>query len=231
MISAITLAWVCFVIVLIQKGNRAHEIPPMSYAAYVWKAVYNGYARDFFIILVIVLGGGGLLQEQAHGTAGFTLVLPVSRSRLMSVRVAVGLAEVAFLALVPALVITAFSPVVGEQYQLSQALLFSVLWVIGGALVFGAAVLLSTVLAGDHSGWIVCFLCVMLYSAAVNITSLQRFPSLDVFKIMSGSGMVYFDAVDYRLKGPMPWAQVSIVLAVAIGLIRLADRFTQRRDY
>src|SRR5258708_33137852 len=90
LISAMALAWVCCAIILTQHGNRAHADPPISYDAYIWKAVYKGYVRDFFIILVIVLGGGGLLQERAHGTAGFTLALPVSRSRLMGVRAAVG---------------------------------------------------------------------------------------------------------------------------------------------
>jgi ABC-type transport system involved in multi-copper enzyme maturation permease subunit len=231
LISAITLAWVCFVIVLIQQGNRAHEIPPMSYNAYIWKAVYKGYVRHFFIILVIVLGGGGLLREQAHGTAGFTLALPVSRWRLMSVRAAVGLIEIAFLAVVPAFVITACSPSMHEYYQLSQALQFSVLWAVGGALMFGAAVLLSTVLAEEYSGWIACFLCMMLYSAAVNITALQQFPSLDFFKIMSGLEMPYFSSVYYLLTGPMPWLPLSIMLAIAIGFIVVAGRFTQRRDY
>ena len=55
LISATALAWVCLAIVLTQKGNRAHADPPLSYAAYIWKAVYKGYVRDFFLILVIVL--------------------------------------------------------------------------------------------------------------------------------------------------------------------------------
>jgi ABC-2 type transport system permease protein len=231
LISGATLAWVCFVIIFIEKGNRAHDLPPLSYTAYVWKAVYKGYVRDFFIILVIVLGGGGLLQERAHGTAGFTLALPVSRSRLMSVRAMVGLCEVAFLALVPAFVITALSPWMGEYYQLNQALQFSMLWAVGGSLIFGAAVLLSTVLAGEYSGWIVSFLCIMFYSAAVNITALQQFPSLDVFKIMSGAEMPYFSSVDYSIKGPLPRLPLSIILAIAIGFIGFASRFTKRRDY
>jgi ABC-type transport system involved in multi-copper enzyme maturation permease subunit len=225
------LAWVCFVIVFTQNGNRAHEVPPISYSAYVWTAVYKGYVRNLFIILVIVLSGGGLLQERSLGTAGFTLALPVSRWRLMFVHAGLGLVEVAFLALVPALVITVISPLVGEHYPLNQALQFSILWAVGGAVMFGAAVLCSTVLAGEYSGWIVCFLCMMLYSAAFNITGFQQFPSFDFFKIMSGLEMPYLSRTTYKLVGPMPWLPLSVMLGVAMGFIAAAGRSTQRRDF
>jgi ABC-2 type transport system permease protein len=231
MIGAAALGWVCVAIVLTQKGNRAHAEPPLTYVAYIWKAVYKGYVRDFFTIIVIVLGGGGLLQERAHGTAGFTLALPVSRTRLMMTRAAVGLVEVALLAVVPAVVVCAFSPAMGEHYQLAQALQFSLLWTAGGAVVFGAAVLLSTVLAGEYSAWIACFLCMMLYSAAVNVTALQQFPRLNFFKIMSGADMPYFASASHLLTGPLPWAPLLAMAAVAMGLIALAGRFTQKRDY
>jgi hypothetical protein len=119
----------------------------------------------------------------------------------------------------------------GESYQLAQALQFSVLWTVGGAVMFGAAVFFSTVLAGEYTGWIVCFLCMMLYSAAVNITALEQFPSLNFFKIMSGAEMPYFSSASHLLEGPLPWLALSIMLAIAMGLIAAADRFTQRRDY
>jgi ABC-type transport system involved in multi-copper enzyme maturation permease subunit len=231
LISAAAMAWVCFAIVLTQHGNRAHQDPPIGYVAYIWKAVYRGYARDFFIVLVILMGGGGLLQERAHGTAGFTLSLPVSRSRLMAVRVAVGLIEVIILALVPAVAICALSPMVDEYYALCQALQFTVLWAAAGAVIFAAAVLLSTVLGGEYSGWIVCFLCVMLYSAAVNITALQALPWLNIFKIMSGSEMPYFNSGGYFLTGPLPWQSLFIMLAIASSCFAVADRFTHKRDY
>jgi ABC-2 type transport system permease protein len=231
MIGAAALGWVCVAIVLTQKGNRAHAVPPLTYPAYIWKAVYKGYVRDFFTFLVIVLGGGGLLQERAHGTAGFTLALPVSRIRLMMVRAAVGLAEVALLSLAPAIVVCAFSPVMGEHYQLAQALQFSLLWTAGGAIVLGAAVLLSTVVASEYSAWIACFLSIMLYSAAVNVTALQQFPWLNFFKIMSGADMPYFSSASHLLTGPLPWAMLLAMTAVAMGFIAMAGRFTQKRDY
>lgn len=231
MIGAAALGWVCVAIVLTQKGNRADVQPPLTYAAYIWKAVYKGYVRDFFTIMVIVLGGGSLLQERAHGTAGFTLALPVSRIRLMTVRAGVGLGEVALLALVPVIVVCGFSPVMGEHYQLGQALQFSLLWTAGGAVVLGTAILFSTVVASEYSAWITCFLCIMLYSAAVNVTALQQFPRLNFFKIMSGADMRYFNSNSRLLTGPLPWAPLLAMTAIAMGLIALAGRLTQKLDY
>ncbi len=84
----------------------------------------------------------------------------------------------------PAVMLGALSPQVGESYQLTQALRFSVLWTMGGAVLFGTSVLLSGICAEEYSAWIVCFLSMMFYSAAVNITPLQRIPWLNFFKIM-----------------------------------------------
>lgn len=231
LIGAITLAWVGFMIVMTHHGNRMHADPPMSYVQYIWKAVHHGYVHDLFTILVIVLGGGGLLQEQAHGTAGFTLALPVSRARLIWMRVAVGFAEVIFLALVPALVIPAISPLMGEHYPLNQALQFSLLWSAGGTIIFGAAVFLSTVLASEYSSWIVCFLCMMGYGGLVNYTVLQKFPLLDLFKLTSGSRMQYFDSTRYLLTGPLPWVPMMVIGAIAASLIFAANRLTQKQEY
>lgn len=231
MICVAALAWVCAAIVLTQNGNRAHAEPPLTYTAYIWKAVYKGYVRDFFTIIVIVLGGGGLLQERAHGTAGFTLALPVSRIRLTVVRAAVGLVEVALLALTPAIVVCGFSPLMGEHYPFGQALQFSLMWTAGGAIVFGAAVLLSSVVASEYSAWIACFLCMMLYSATVNVTALQQFPRLNFFKIMSGADMPYFSSASHLLTGPLPWAALLVMTAVAMGFIAMAGGLTQKRDY
>ena len=231
MIGAAALAWVSVAIVLTQKGNRAHAEPPLTYPAYIWKAVYKGYVRDFFTIIVIVLGGGSLLQERAHGTAGFTLALPVSRIRLIVTRAVVGLAEVALLALAPAVVVCGFSPLMGEHYPVAQALQFSLLWTAGGAIVFGAAVLLSSVITSEYSAWIACFLCMMLYSAAMNVTALQQFPRLNFFKIMSGADMPYFSSASRLLTGPLPWAMLLAMTAVAMCFIATAGGLTQKRDY
>jgi hypothetical protein len=62
-----------------------------------------------FQLMVIFLELGGLFRERAHHTAVFTPALPVSRVQLVAAHAAVGLAEMAVLALLPALLIEPFS--------------------------------------------------------------------------------------------------------------------------
>jgi ABC-type transport system involved in multi-copper enzyme maturation permease subunit len=181
-ISALALAWLCLVVLLMEKGVR---------------------------------------RERAHGTAGFTLAIPVSRSRLIAVRAAVGVAELALLALLPALIIPALSPFVGESYPFTQALHFSVLWAGCGTVVLGTAFFLSTLLAGEYSAWIVCFVVLFFYSAIVNVPPLASFPSVDFFRIMAGRQLI----------GPLPWLPLSIIMLLALGWVMVADRITQRQDF
>jgi len=85
-------------------------------------------------------------------------------------------------------------------------------------MVFAAAVLVSTVLTGEYSAWVVCFLALMLYSAVVNLTALRHFPSSDIFKIMSGTA-------------PVPWLVGSTIAAIAIAFVAMADAITRRQDF
>ena len=68
----------CLFIVMNQQTMRDHAAVPMTYIGYIWKAVYDSFGRDIFLMLSIILGSGGLLQEKAQGTAGFTLALPAN---------------------------------------------------------------------------------------------------------------------------------------------------------
>jgi len=146
-------------------------------------------------------------------------------------RAAVGLVEVVLLSFVPAVVIAVSSPYMREYYPLAQSIQYAALWSVCGSLILAAAILLSTVLEGEYSGWIVCFVCLMFYSAAVHITGLQQFPSINLFNIMSGIDMPYVNSDSRLLTGPLPYLPLSIILAIALAMVAAADRFTQRRDY
>src|ERR1700736_2924472 len=99
---------------------RAHVDAPMTYIAYIWKSVYNSLGRDIFVILSIILGSGGLLQERAHGTAGFTLALPVSRRSIVYTRAVIGYLAVLAIAAVPIVVVPVASHYIGQQYPVVQ---------------------------------------------------------------------------------------------------------------
>jgi hypothetical protein len=230
-VAVLTLVWVCGVILVLQNHSRFQASPPLNYSAYVWNAIYKDYVRNLFVVLAIVLGCGGLLQEQVTGTAGFTLALPVSRSRLVAVRAGVGILEVTALAFVPAAVIPILSGIVGEPYAASQAFQFACLWACCGVLIFGLAQFLSATIQGVASSWITCFLALMLYTSIVNITALDQYPRLDFFKIMSGAGLAYFDSANHAIIGPLPWLPLAVIVTSGAACLALAARILESRDF
>lgn len=230
-IMVLALAWICAMIVILQRTTGAGSDESMSYAEFIWKAVYRGAVRDLFTIVVMLLGLGGLLQEQARGTAGFTLALPVSRNRLVAARALIGFVEVTVLSFVPAILLPLLSPLVSKSYPLDQALTFGVLWTGGGAILFGAAFLLSAVLAGEYTPWIVCTALLVAYVVLVSLRPLSLLPSLNFLQAMSGSEMPYFRETDYALVGPVPLLTIAIMWLVAVCFVWAAGAATERREF
>ena len=216
-VSAVALGWLCAVYVVWQPA-RADAQPPITYQTYVSHAIYDSVLPLLFVGSVLVLGLGGLLQEKARGTAGFTLALPLSRARHVAARATVGLIETGALALLPAAVVCGGAPLVGESYPLARALHFSLLWAGAGSVVFAGALLLSTVVAGEHSAPVVCFVALFLYLAIVNLPPLDRFPLLNVFAVMG-------------LTGPVPWLALSGMMLAALGLMAIGRAVTGRQEF
>jgi ABC-2 type transport system permease protein len=229
LIAAFVLIGMCLAFVLFQNTFRA-EIGVKTYVGYIHKLVYGGSARGLFLIFALVLGLGGLNKERALNTESFTLALPVSRLRLVTVRAVVGLLETAILSALPPLLIPDFSRFVHESYPFSQALQFGLLWIGCGAVVFAAAFLSSTVLAGDYSALTVAFLALMFYPPAVRFTALKRYP-LDIHYIMNGNKMPYFDSRTDLFIGPFPWTILLVLIVVTFGLLALAARITQEQEF
>src|SRR5262245_30364358 len=126
--------------------------PDLPYSAWVWANIYGNMNPTIFIILVMVLGLGGLKRERPVGSAPFTLSLPVTRLRLVLVRGAMGLLQVAFLSFIPAMLIPTFSPILARQsYPESQALLFGLLFMTWGAIAFAVGFLWSSLFGGEFT--------------------------------------------------------------------------------
>jgi ABC-2 type transport system permease protein len=232
LLSSVSLAWGCSVVVLMQGSLRAELHAPMPYSKYIWSAVYksNGL-RDLYLVLVLMLGLGGLLPERARGTSGFTLALPVSRFRLVATRAMVGLAELTLLACVPAVLLPIVSQWLGEWYSTRQAWQFVVLWVGCGSVVFSVAFVCSTLL-GEYATWVVSFVILLLYSALVHLVPvLARRPMLDLFDLMSGAVMPYFHDADATLRGPLPWEPLMIMAGLTSAFVATAIRITVHQEF
>jgi hypothetical protein len=222
LLSAVMIAGLCAGFVVFHSEGAGITGRPLTYVEYIWRIVYKGYLREFFVMLALLLGIGGLLRERDHGTAGFTLALPVSRLHLAGVRAAVGFLEVATLSLVPALVIPALSPLAGQFYPWPQAFEFSILWAAGGAFIFAIGFLASSVFAGEYTAPVAAFLALLLYSGIADLPFLEHY-SLDVHDIMSGNGA--------RLIGPLPWTALAVIVLIVFCLFALAGRLTQHQDF
>ncbi|HUA78925.1 MAG TPA: hypothetical protein VL997_01030 [Dyella sp.] len=232
-ISAVALLWMCGAVVLLQKQVRAHADEPLTYALYIWNAIYKANALDLFVLLVIVLGLGGALQERAQGTAGFTLSLPVSRWRLTFARAAMGFVQVAILALLPALLIPLLSPIVGAAYPFAHALLFSVLWAGCGIVVFAMSFLFSVILPGTYSPAIASVAGVLACSAIAELPPLERYPALDVIETMRGAQLSITQSAASPIlsAAPLPWLSLGLYALVALGLVWVAGTIVVRRDF
>jgi ABC-2 type transport system permease protein len=232
-ISAGALLWMCGVVVLLQRQIRDHADEPLCYANYIWHAVYKANVLDLYILLVIVLGLGGVLQERAQGTVAFTLSLPVSRWRLTGVRAAMGMAQVAVLALLPALLIPLLSMYVGETFPFVRALQFSVLWAGCGMVIFALTFFFSAVLSGAYSPAIASVAGVVACSVLSGLPALERHPTLDLPGTMHGAQLftVRGETSLATFAAPLPWLSLGLYALVALCLVGVAGSITVRRDF
>lgn len=232
-ISAAALLWMCGAVVLLQQQVRAHADDPLSYAHYIWNAVYKANVLDLYILLVIVLGLGGLLQERAQGTAGFTLSLPVSRWRLIAGRAVMGWAQVALLALLPALLIPLLSPFVGEAYPFVRALQFGVLWAACGMVIFALTLFFSSIMSGAYSPAIASVACLIACSVLAELPLLEGHPAFDLLGTMHGAQIstVHGETSLAAFAAPLPWLSLGLYALVALCLIGVAGGITARRDF
>jgi ABC-type transport system involved in multi-copper enzyme maturation permease subunit len=231
LVGAAGMAVACTLIVLNQQTMRAHADAPMTYVAYIWGSVYNSIGRDIFVILSVILGSGGLLQERAHGTAGFTLALPVSRRRIVYTRAVIGYLGVLAIAAVPIVIVPIASHYIGEPYPVAQNIDFFFLWAGCGAVFYSLTFLLAHRLEGDYISVLLAVPSLMLYGAMLNFPWLSRLRMLNIFDILNGEEMPFFDEARHLLVTPLPWLALAIMLIAGGALVTFAARRIQPLDF
>jgi hypothetical protein len=103
-----------------------------------------------WILSVNLLMMGGLRQEKA-GAASFTLALPVSRSRLLAVRFAMGFIEGAALVILPWIGMLFAAGIAGRSIAIYQACLHSLLLLAGGVFFLALAFLISSLIDSQYT--------------------------------------------------------------------------------
>src|SRR5262249_20449733 len=129
-----------------ELGRRVQESAALitSYRGYIWAQWFSQTPTQIGTLFAILLRTGGLLAQSSRRAMLFALSLPVSRSRLLGVRMAAGLGEWLLLAVLPSLVIPLLSPAVGQSYSVGSTIVHSLCLFAAGAVFFSLAFFLST---------------------------------------------------------------------------------------
>jgi ABC-type transport system involved in multi-copper enzyme maturation permease subunit len=237
LISVVTIGCFCLFAVLFHVRIQANgsSLPPglrsHAYSEHIYQMIYAGTAKGVFAILAIFMGLGGLVRERDHRTLLFSLALPVRRSRILMMQMAVGLSELAVVSAVPLLVIPAASLLQHEYYPAVEAIHFSILWFCCGTIIFAAAFLLSVVLPGEFTAPVVCFIALTLQPLLALWGPLQPY-RLNILWTMGEFGTMHWDAQNtLLLTGPLPWQRLLTIMLLAFIILASTCPIAERQDY
>ncbi|MEO6910602.1 MAG: ABC transporter permease subunit [Edaphobacter sp.] len=233
LIGAAVLGGMCVAYVLFEPklfSELARERPFVtSYLNYIYWKIYAGPTRGMMQLACLLLGLGGLQRDRKQQTIGFTLALPISRTRLIATRAGVGVFQVAVLSLLPALLIFAASPVVHQHFPLEWALPFVGLWMAGGLATFALSFVCSVIFASEYTSLAVSYVVYFFYLAATRLPSLAPYP-LHIGDIMSGRVHALMDLKTAMWTGDFPVAIFSGFIAASMLMFFVANLITRRQD-
>jgi ABC-type transport system involved in multi-copper enzyme maturation permease subunit len=188
--------------------------------------VVNMFLAFAWTVAVILLMMGGLMQEKAIGTSAFTLALPVSRFRLMLVRVAVGVIEAALLAIVPWIGLLSLTGGGFRAPFASQAAFHVFFLLCGGALFFAIAFLVSSIVESQYTAPAIT---IGTCSLVVYTLRGEKFAPFNPWVFMVGSRYFGWHTGILNPKGSL-WHAAIFFIASAL-LIFFSIKAIERRDF
>jgi ABC-type transport system involved in multi-copper enzyme maturation permease subunit len=188
-----------------------------TFNGYVWSQWFGGNLTTLATLFAAILGSGSPLSGSARGVT-FSLALPVSRKRWLTTRTALGLAELLVLILVPSLLIVLLAPIIGQNYDLTAAVVHSLGVFIVGAAFFACALLLSTIFSGVLRPLLItCAIAFVI--GMLEALFVQR----GVFATMA--------AESYFRGGAVPLIGWLVSIVVTAGLLYAAARNVEAQDF
>jgi hypothetical protein len=203
---------------------RPNPIPPLQRLA----VVLNIYSL-FWIFPAVVLAGAGVKTQAPfqrkkglHGSTHFTLSLPVSRMRLFTARVGLGLLEMTV-----CLAVGCFSSWIALvrtfpelTFSITDMLAYGVTVLAVGSVFFSISTLLATVLDDIYQVWgsLIVIALLGFLSRVIPIPA-----SLDIGRATGSASPL--------MTHQLPWSAIALSLGVAAVLCTIAARIVVRRDY
>ena len=178
-----------------------------------------------WILAVVLLGMGGIVREKASGNAPLTLSFPVSRARLLGVRIGLGTLEAIVLGVVPWLTVLSISLFAGMPILLTQVGLYVLLLVAGGLVYFATAILVSSLIEGEYTAPAVAFGLVLLSAIILD----AWFRPFNLWRLVTGD--FYIDRKTYLLAARIPWFGILCSLSAASAMLLLSLKVIQRREF
>jgi hypothetical protein len=197
-------------------------------AEWYYHTLHNGHSliSVMRLLAVVLLMMGGLLREKAIGTSSFTLSLPVSRTRLLRVRILSGFLQAMALVIIPWGIMFLVAIATGLANSFTQALFHVVLLAGGGTVFFALAVLTSSVIEREYTAPAVCLGIVFIDIVAIGE---GRFQAYSPWAFIAGTE--YFNRATGLLAGTIPWTHLIGNVLLAAFLIVIAIRVVQKRDF
>jgi ABC-type transport system involved in multi-copper enzyme maturation permease subunit len=200
-----------------------------DYPFYLWHFVYAEMFQKIWVILAVLLGIGGLSREAAHGTAGFTLSLPVERSTLFRTRALVAVAELLVLAVIALVTIVIGSRIMGLPYPIGHGVTHLATMFAGGLVFLAASLCLTEFVEGEHTP-------VLIALGGVGLLYFMMQPyidgaPLDWFAIPFGVPKLMAGPADITSVHDIAWAGMLASLGAAALFTAVGIRRTQRGDY
>ena len=200
-----------------------------DYPFYLYHFVYADFFQKIWVFLAVLLGIGGLSRESAHGTAGFTLSLPVARSRLFITRALVAVAELFALAVIALIAIVIGSEIMRLPYPIEHGINHLATLFVAGLIFLAAALCLTEFVEGENTP-------VVIALGAVGLLYFVMQPyvdgaPLDWFAVPFAVPKLMAGVPDITSPRDVPWSGMIASLGAAALLAALGVRRTQRSDY
>jgi ABC-2 type transport system permease protein len=206
------------VVIFLRNGTPSH-------LSQVLHAAHETLAAVWLLAVTLIMMGG-LLREKAVGTSSFTLSLPASRLRLMSVRIGMGIAEAILLAILPWIAMLFFAKVAGKTHFIAQASIHAFLLLGGGVLFLAASFLISSFVEGEYTAPIVSCGAIIMFAYLMSDDKVRPYSP---WAFMLGSE--YFHWRTAQFVGPIPWMHAGVFVTIAALMTLASIKVIQWRDF